>query len=105
MRILWKHLSRDTHEWTDDQREVDTCPWHPLYVCSCDQYNKKIDSAGSADSTIKQIESGEKQVDSETSAGSSTDRVRDSKPDSSDEEDQEDGKNRCLLISMHDPQS
>lgn len=46
-----------------------------------------VDSADSK----RQIESGQKQVDSEASIDSSTVRVSDSKPDSSDEDDQKVG--------------
>ena len=40
MRILGKYHSRNIHKWTGDDGRVQTCPWHPQFVCSCGKCNE-----------------------------------------------------------------
>ena len=40
MCILGKYHSRNIYKWTGDDGRVQTCPWHPQFVCSCGKCNE-----------------------------------------------------------------
>ncbi|XP_028519383.1 uncharacterized protein LOC114576601 [Exaiptasia diaphana] len=94
MKVLGKCHSRDVHQWTNSDRSLEECGFHPLVVCSCGKCGRK-DVADNA--TENECEGNDDVDDSMSSDNDEHDDDCDDSDDydSDDDDDDDSGDDDC----------